>query len=291
MVKKDFLKSFCEFLKKEKGASLHTIRAYRKDVEGFLDFLKKNYSISVENTKPLHIRAFLVSLKNLKKSSSFRKISAIRTFFNYLIYEGKTEVNPASLIEMRGRERKLPSFLSVEEVFSILDSEVVMESKRDRAILEFLYDTGLRISELLSLRLKDIDLKERVVLVKGKRGKERIVPVGKKAVRAVEEYLCERNETNPESFLFWGRNNKPLSDRTVRRLVKKYSILCGIPKRVTPHTMRHTYATHLLESGADIITIQELLGHSTIASTQQYLHSSVGRLMEVYDRTHPRAKK
>jgi integrase/recombinase XerC len=291
MEEKELLKSFCEFLKREKGASPHTIRGYRRDVEDFFVFLKKNYSISIENTKPFHIRAFLISLKSLKKNSLFRKISAVRTFFNFLIYDGKIEINPASIIEMRGREKNLPSFLSVEEIFSLLDSEELKESKRDRAILEFLYDTGLRISELLSLKLRDIDFKNRVLLVRGKRGKERMVPVGEKGIKAVKEYIDERQNNAPESPLFCGRNGKPLSDRSVRRLIKKYSILCGIPKRVTPHTLRHTYATHLLEGGADIRAIQELLGHSTIASTQQYLHSSVGRLMEVYDRAHPRAKK
>ena len=291
MEEKELLKKFGEFLRQEKGTSPHTIRGYTRDVEEFLGFIKKNYSISIENTKPFHIRAFLLSLKNLKKSSLFRKISAIRTFFNFLLYEGKIEINPASLIEMRGGDKNLPSFLSVEEMFSLLDSEDLKESKRDRAILEFLYDTGLRVSELISLKLKDIDFKNRTILVKGKRGKERMVPVGEKGIKAVEEYIAERKDSAPESPLFCGRNGKPLSDRSVRRLVKKYSILCGIPKRVTPHTLRHTYATHLLESGADIRAIQELLGHSTIASTQQYLHSSVGRLMEVYDKAHPRAKK
>jgi len=291
MGEKELVKSFCDFLKEEKGASPHTVRAYKKDVEEFLGFFKRNYSISIEHAKPFHIRAFLLSLKNLKKSSLFRKISAVRTFFNFLIYAGKTEINPASLIEMRGRDKNLPSFLSVEEVFSLLDSEELNESKRDRAILEFLYDTGLRISELLSLKVKDIDFKNRIVFVKGKREKERVVPVGEKGIKAVEEYLKERTELNENSPLFCGKKGKPLSERTVRRIVKKYSLLCGIPKRVTPHTLRHSYATHLLESGADIRAIQELLGHSTIASTQQYLHSSVGRLMEVYDRAHPRAKK
>jgi integrase/recombinase XerC len=291
MEEKELLKGFCEFLKEEKGASLHTIRGYRRDVEDFFVFLKKNYSISIENTKPFHIRAFLLSLKSLKKSSLFRKISAIRTFFNFLLYAGKIEINPASLIEMRGRDKNLPSFLSVEEIFSLLDSEELKESKRDRAILEFLYDTGMRISELLSLKIKDIDFKNRIVFVKGKRGKERMVPVGEKGIKAVEEYLKERPEADAYSPLFCGRDGKPLSERTVRRIVKKYSLLCGIPKKVTPHTLRHSYATHLLEGGADIRAIQELLGHSTIASTQQYLHSSVGRLMEVYDRAHPRAKK
>lgn len=291
MKEKALIERFCEFLKREKGFSSHTIRAYKNDIEEFLGFLEKRYSIPCEHTKPFHIRAFLLSLRALKKSSSFRKISAIRTFFNFLIYEGKTEINPASLIEMRGRERNLPSFLSVEEVFTLLDSEVLKNSKRTRAIFEFLYATGVRISELLSLKLKDVDLKNRVLFVKGKRGKERVVPIGEKAVKALEEYIKERKEVNPESPLFCGKKEKPLSDRTVRRLVKKYSISCGIPKMVTPHTLRHSYATHLLESGADIRAIQELLGHSTIASTQQYLHSSVGRLMEVYDKAHPRAKK
>lgn len=288
--KMDLLR-FSSFLGAEKRASPHTVRAYMNDVEEFLLFLKKRYSIPPEKAKPLHIRSYILSLKDLKRRTIFRKLSSLRTFFNFLIYEGRMEINPAESVEMRGRERNLPSFLTVDETFRLLDSQEVLESKRDRAILELLYDSGVRVSELVSLKLKDLDLKNGVLLVKGKRGKERLVPIGKKAVTALEEYLKERADVSPESPLFSGKNGKSLSDRTVRRIVRKYSILCGIPKRVTPHTFRHSYATHLLESGADIRGIQELLGHSTIASTQQYLHSSVGRLMEVYDRAHPRAKR
>ncbi len=214
----------------------------------------------------------------------------MRTFFNFLIYEGKTELNPVELIEIKGREKNLPNFLTVDETFKILDDETI-ENRRDKAILELLYGSGVRVSELVSLRIMDLNLKEGIIFVKGKRGKERLVPMGRKAKEAIEKYLEERKDITPSSYLFSNNRGGKLTDRTVRRIVRKWSIIAGIPKKVSPHTFRHSYATHLLESGADIRGIQELLGHSTIASTEKYLHSSIGRLMEVYDKAHPRAKK
>lgn len=290
---KEYIHKYLDFLSREKGVSLHTLRAYGRDVREFLEWLYEKYGeLPPDKIRGWHIRKFLIEKgRELKPSSLMRIISSIRTFFRYLYYEGIVDANPAEGIEGRKRDKKLPSFLEVDEVISILDSAVLNSNLRDKAILELLYGTGLRVSELISLKVRDFDEDARTLRIIGKRRKERIVPVGSKAVRALKDYLSQRTQLSPDSPLIEGKDGKAISDRTVRRIVKKYALACGVYRRVHPHMLRHSYATHLLEGGADIRGIQELLGHSSIASTEVYLHSSIGRLMEVYDRAHPHAKK
>lgn len=290
---KEYVRRYISFLADEKGVSEHTLRAYKKDIEEFIGWLsERSEGISVDNVNQLHIRKYLIEKGNgLKPISIMRIISSIRMFFKYLYYEGFIDENPAEGIQVKKTGKKVPSFLEVDEIFMMLESSPLRESLRDKAILEVLYATGLRVSELVSLRVKDFDESRETLRIMGKRRKERVVPVGGKAVKALKEYLATRTHLLPDSPLFEGRGGKGISDRTVRRIVKKYAVASGVHRRVYPHMIRHSYATHLLEGGADIRGIQELLGHSSIASTEVYLHSSIGRLMEIYDKSHPHAKE
>ena len=240
------------------------------------------------------IRKYLSFLhRKNKKSSIARKISTLRSFFKYLVREQLVTANPAKSVSTPKREKPLPSTLTVDEVFRLVESpsEEEGQKSRDRAILELLYSSGIRVSELVGLNFSQLDLELGIVKVMGKRRKERIVPVGSKAIEALNAYLEERGVVNGEDPVFINSRGGRLTARSVGRLVKKYTGLSGIFRKISPHSLRHTFATHLLDSGADIREIQEMLGHASLSTTQRYTHLTMGKLMEVYDKAHPRSFK
>jgi len=283
---------FEKFLKYERNYSDHTVRAYQNDLNEFYGFMESR-EMELDNIRSRDLNLYLLTLYNKNsKSTVSRKLTTLRSFFNFLVKKGVLDNNPAKLIPLPKKEKNLPVFLSVDEVFKLLQSsqEGGVLFKRDRAILELLYSSGLRVSELSNIKILDIDRSQKVVKVMGKGGKERIVPYGSKADDAMTEYLKSRHKLNPkEDYLFLNNRGTQLSTRSIERTVKKYGFLSGIAKNISPHSLRHTFATHLLGSGADLRSIQELLGHSSLSTTQKYTHTSIEELMKIYDKVHPRA--
>ena len=301
------IQQFVHYLALERNASPHTCRCYRKDLEGFEDFLKssKMYlnlpgEVEIEKVDRMAIRKYMSFLhRKNKKSSIARKISTLRSFFRYLIREQVISSNPAKSVSSPKVEKTLPTTLTVDEAFRLMESPRGIPEKssgvskqnyaRDRAILELLYSSGLRVSELVGLNLNQLDSDLGIVRVMGKGRKERIVPVGVKAIDALKAYLEARGGLTGEDAIFINPSGGRLTARTVGRVIKKYTRHSGIFRKVSPHSLRHTFATHLLDAGADIREIQEMLGHSSLSTTQRYTHVSMGKLMEVYDKAHPRS--
>ena len=283
---------FEKFLKYERNYSDHTVRAYLNDLSEFYGFMESR-EMELDNLRSRDLNLFLLSLYNKNsKSTVSRKLTTLRSFFKFLVKKGVLDNNPAKLIPLPKKEKTLPVFLSVDEVFKLLQSsqEGGVLFKRDRAILELLYSSGLRVSELSNIKILDIDKSQKVVKVIGKGSKERMVPFGSKADQAITEYLKSRYKLNPkDDYLFLNNRGTRLSTRSIERTVKKYGFLSGITKNISPHSLRHTFATHLLGSGADLRSIQELLGHSSLSTTQKYTHTSIEELMKIYDKVHPRA--
>lgn len=285
---------FLNFLGTEKNASPHTVKNYGIDLREFFEFLKKKISAEITH---LDIRAFLAFLKsrNYSKSSIARKLACTRSFFKYLVRENQLKVNPAAGIATPKREKRLPLFLAAEEVASLLEapSKNSWDEKRDKAILEILYSSGLRVSELVGLNHEDVDLVSGLVRVRGKGKKERIIPVGAVAIKAIRDYLEHRppkdGAENLKRPLYLNRYGGRLTDRSIRRLILKYARRIALKKEVSPHTLRHSFATHMLDRGADLRSVQELLGHENLSTTQIYTHVTTKRLKEAYEAAHPRA--
>ncbi|OYT71003.1 MAG: tyrosine recombinase XerC [Chloracidobacterium sp. CP2_5A] len=303
----DYIEDFKKFLMYERNASAHTLRCYLGDLEQFHDFLcppnakGERRVVDIRDIDNITIREYLATLydKKKKKASIARKLATLRAFFRHLCREGVLELNPAQLVASPRLEKKLPNHLTVEEAMRFVempDLETVL-GKRDRAILEMLYATGVRVSELVGLNLEDIDFKSQCARVRGKGRKERIVPFGEHARKALELYLGVRSQLlahAPEdkrevNCVFFNYQGTRLTTRSVGRLIDKYIRQCSDLHHISPHSLRHSFATHLLGAGADLRAIQELLGHARLTTTQQYLHVSTDRLMEVYDRAHPKA--
>ncbi|MGH7900261.1 MAG: site-specific tyrosine recombinase/integron integrase [Thermodesulfobacteriota bacterium] len=288
----DFIKRFKNFLLSERNYSDHTIRAYMSDLSQFGRFLKER-KVDIGNVRDIDIRAYLARLYgNNSKSSISRKLTTIRTFLDFLIREGKITSNSAKLVPTPKGERRLPTFLTVDETFKLVETPDISSvlGLRDRAILELLYSSGLRVSELVGVCLNNLNLSASFVKVLGKGGVERIIPVGSKAASAIEKYMDKRPELKPkEDSLFLNSVGRRITVRSIARIVKKYTGISGIPKNISPHVLRHTFATHLLGSGADLRAIQEMLGHRNLSTTQRYTHASIEKIMEIYDKTHPRA--
>ncbi|MDI7259286.1 MAG: tyrosine recombinase XerC [Thermodesulfobacteriota bacterium] len=299
---------FVHYLENEKNASPHTCRCYRRDLEEFEKFSKdsgKELSpageLEMEKVDRMAIRRYLSFLhRRNKKSSIARKISTLRSFFRYLIREKRIASNPAKSVSTPKAEKPLPTALTVDEAFRLMESPEGFSKRspdakgknkvlRDHAILELLYSSGLRVGELVGLNLSHLDLNLGIVRVMGKGRKERIVPIGDKASEALKVYLKERGDLKDEEPLFVNLRGGRLTDRSVGRFIKKYTRCSGIVRKVSPHSLRHSFATHLLDAGADIREIQEMLGHASLSTTQRYIHLSVGKLMEVYDKAHPRS--
>ena len=305
--KDGFIHQFIHYLSVEKNASPHTCRCYRRDLEGFQDFLKNSGmvlspagKVEIEKVDRMDIRKYLSFLhRKNRKSSIARKISTLRSFYKYLVREQVIPSNPAKSVSTPKIEKTLPTTLTVDEAFRLMESPQTISEKfskgsmekglRDRAILELLYSSGLRVSELVGLNSNQLDLDLGIVKVMGKGRKERIVPVGAKAIEALVAYLKEREIVEGDEPVFVNSLGGRLTARSVGRLMKGYSRRSGIFRKVSPHSLRHTFATHLLDAGADIREIQEMLGHSSLSTTQRYTHISAGKLMEVYDKAHPRS--
>jgi integrase/recombinase XerC len=298
---------FLEALSVEKGYSVHTCRAYRRDLEEFAAYAASwddgdasgsptAARIGPSAITPLMIRGYLGVLhRKNQKSSIARKLSTLRSFFKFLQKNGAVDANPMAGLLTPKREQNLPVVLSVDDMFRLLDTieTDALLAARNRAMFETLYSCGIRVSELTGLNLFDLDPSAAVVRVFGKGGRERIVPVGRKALDAIRAYRDrlkaatgigeERN-----GALFLNARHQRLTARSVARILKKLAAACGIASPLSPHALRHTFATHLLDAGADLRSVQELLGHRHLSSTQRYTHVSMDRLMETYDKAHPR---
>jgi integrase/recombinase XerC len=292
------VEDFLRYLKVERQMSPHTLRNYRLDLGQFLKFWEDHHpDIPLQSATYRHLRPFLAqAMRGRRKTTVARKLSTLRTFFKYLQREGLVELNPARLAPTPKVEKHLPHFLTVDEAFHLLGQAKGTSNfltRRDRAILELFYASGLRLSELAGLRLQDMRLEEGVIKVWGEGAKERLAFLGKPAQEALTAYLpfrqalLRRTQTQ-EPALFLNHRGGGLSSRGIARVVGAWAKKAGLPGGLTPHALRHSFATHMLEGGADLRTVQELLGHASISSTQRYLHINVDYLLEEYDRTHPR---
>jgi len=287
--------TFIQYLKAERNASPHTLEAYNRDLQQFATFISEEFgpAFQIHKITHLHIRRYLAVIhKELSKSSIGRKLAAIRSLFRFLLRRGLLEKNPAELVSSPKREKKLPFHLDIDEVIALIEAPAAIAplSIRDRAILETLYSSGLRVSELTGMNIGGADLLAGSVRVLGKGGKERIVPLGSKAAKALDEYLEMRGNRGLNAPLFMNSRGGRLTRRSVARIVDRYMMHLETMKKASPHTLRHTFATHLLEGGADLRSIQEMLGHASLSTTQKYTHVSIDRLLEVYDKAHPKAK-
>jgi integrase/recombinase XerC len=288
---KDPTAEFLRYLDFQRGASRHTLRGYATDLAEFRAFLSREGLGDVSDADPRAIRAWLAQLheKKLAKSSIARKLASVRSCFRYLARLGVVEFNPARQVRSPRLPKRLPSFLPKDESKGLLDADAGRSEAglRDHALLELLYATGLRVAECCGLDLDDVDRRRGAVRVMGKGGKERVVPAGDAALEALDAWLLVRGEGR--GALFTNLRGGRLGTRSVHRIVKRRARAAGIDRRVTPHTLRHTFATHMLGEGADLRLIQELLGHSRLTTTQRYTHVSPEHLMKVYDSAHPRA--
>lgn len=271
--------------------------SYRADLLDFREFLVRlnDSHPSIGEIDHLAIRSYLADLqeRQLSRSTVLRKLSTLRSFFRYLSRRGYLDTDPTSALATPKVRRKLPEFLELSEVEALLsapDTKTIV-GLRDQAILELLYSTGMRVGELLALNLPDMDRQNALVKVRGKGKKERLLPVGRPAVSALENYLARRYElsSKPSQAIFLSqRGNRP-DAKSIRRRIEKYARDAGIRKKITPHTLRHTFATHMLNAGADLRSVQELLGHASLSTTQIYTHVTADRLKQVYEKAHPRA--
>ncbi len=283
-----YLDKFFTYLEIEKNYSNHTILNYRVDLKEFDGFLGKT---SLEALEYPDLRRFLAQLKgrNLKPRTLARKLSSLRSFFKYLQREDIIRSNPAKLLVTPKLDKPLPHFMSEEESVQLIEAPkgLKISSKRDKAIFEVLYSTGIRVSELVGLNVDDVDFIGNIIKVLGKGKKERMVPVGDAALNSLKEYLDDRPVRN--KFIFVNKNGTRLSDRSVRNIINKYILQEAMAQHVTPHMFRHSFATHLLNHGADLRSVQELLGHVNLSTTQIYTHLTTEKLKKVYDQAHPRA--
>jgi integrase/recombinase XerC len=304
---REYIERFANHLKYERNVSEHTLRNYLSDLEQFYDYLcppgqgGQRPQIDIRRVDHITIREYLSKLyrEKKKKTSIARKLATLRTFFKFLCREQVVQMNPARLVASPRLEKKLPKVLSVDDVIKFIetpDTSTVL-GKRDRAILELLYATGMRVSELVGLNLDDVDFRNQSIRVRGKGRRERIVPFGSKAKEALEAYLGVRGELLLEApeekrdpmALFLNYQGTRITTRSVGRMIDKYVKECAMAHDISPHSLRHSVATHLLSAGADLRAIQELLGHARLSTTQIYTQVSIERLMEIYDKTHPKA--
>lgn len=289
---------FLRYLEHQKGVSPNTLKAYRTDLALFCEVLGIENDNALKEVSHVNIRTLLASIKDSGRSkrTMARKLAAVRSLYKYLCRTGVMEGNPAASVRSPKLERHLPDFLDTSEVERLLDAPdpETFLGLRDRAILETLYGTGLRVGELVAIDVRDIDMRAGVVRVMGKGSKERLSPLGSYAVTAIKKYLASR-EANFQKrdfrrhVLFLNRFGTRLSARSVERNLHKYIATAGLGGRVTPHVLRHSFATHLLNNGADLRSVQEMLGHASLSTTQIYTHLTHERLKRIYDRAHPRA--
>ena len=299
------LTEFLQHLKYERNMSAHTLRNYESDLDQFREFLfsiENRDDFPIEQVDRLTIREWMASLHTAgrKKSSIARKLASLRTLFQFLIREGKLESNPAKMVATPKIERKLPTHLSMEDAVRFIETPDLSTDlgRRDRAILEFLYATGIRVGELVNINLGDIDVRERTARVFGKRRKERIVPFHDTALQALMLYINETRSLFLANAPLAERDGKAcflnyqgtrITTRSVGRMIDKYIKLCADVHKISPHSLRHTFATHMLDSGADLRDIQELLGHARLSTTQIYTQVSMEKMIDVYSKAHPKA--
>ncbi len=286
------IENFLNYLTLEKGYSHNTIEAYRRDLKGFFNFINKDWNDVTKEDVLSYLRE--LKKKNISQRSSSRALSAFKTFFKYLILEGAIKVNPLSGIKGMRQTKFLPTYLTIEEVEELLSLQDLSNptGKRDKAILELMYATGLRASEIVELRMEDIELDEGFIYVMGKGGKRRMVPTGEIALKYLRIYLDVREEFlsgKGSNYVFLNYTGEPLTRQGLWKIIKKYGKKIGIADKLTPHTLRHSFATHLLERGADLRSIQIMLGHSRISTTQIYTHIAAERLKRMWEKYHPRA--
>jgi len=291
---------FLNYLNVEKNCSVLTIRNYAADMALFQDFLlKRKRDFYWKELAVLDIRAYLAKLNdcNFSRRTIARRISSLRSFYKFLLRENVVKTNPFLKIRTPKLDKKLPVFLEEFEINELLEQpDDSLLGLRDQALLEVLYATGCRVSELVGLTRSRIDLSNQYVLLLGKGNKERLVPLGHTAVRALENYyvngrkkLMSKFAIKEHDMVFVNNRGTPLTDRSVRRILNKYVLSLSMQKHISPHTIRHTFATHLLEHGADLRAVQELLGHASLSTTQIYTHLTTERIATVYEKNHPRA--
>ncbi|MCK4234559.1 tyrosine recombinase XerC [candidate division WOR-3 bacterium] len=293
------VKQFLVYLEIEKQFSPYTKRSYKNDLLQFCDYLKSEFKVfDVERVSFKHIRNFVGSLirGGFKNSSAERKLAAIKSFFSFLTKKGYIKSNPARLVKSPKKEIRVPSFLTQEDAKRLMNLNYgkKLTDVRNRTILELLYGTGMRAQELCQLDIDSINISRATVKVKGKGGKERILPLGEVVFSVIQNYFNVRErllKKKEEKALFLNKFGSRLSTRSLQRIVNRYIKKVAMLSKASPHTLRHTFATHLLERGADIRSVQELLGHSSLSTTQVYTHITVGRLKKVYMKAHPRAQK
>jgi len=307
-----YLPRFLEFLKLNRNVSRHTLRAYRSDLRQFVEFSKERIGgpITTDDFDHRLVRSFLANLyeNGHSRASSARKLASVRSFARYLRNEGRLEHDFVGLVSTPKLARRMPIHLDQDEISVLIespDSDTAL-GRRDRAILELFYASGLRLSELVSLNVDDVNLRDQLVRVSGKGGKDRVVPFNQSTTDAISAYLKDHrvlvnsnNQTSGQSYrpqsavvsmpLFLNYRGGRLSSRSVDRLVRKYVVQSSVRLGVSPHALRHSFATHLLERGADLRAIQELLGHARVSTTQRYTHVNAAQITALYRRTHPRA--
>jgi len=305
------VQQFVDFLSLEKGYAANTCRAYSRDLEDFLQYFMNNRALpmtmegdgreldatDIEAVSSLVIRGYLGHLhkQKIQKTSIARKISSIRTFFKFLEKHGVISKNPAESVLTPKQDKPVPAYLTVDQVFRLLDSidTKTLAGKRNRAILETMYSAGIRVSELVGLDVPDVDFSGKSIRVLGKGNKERLVPIGQPALSAMQTYrealhLQNKLTNGDQGPLFLNKNLGRLTTRSVARLLSKAALEAGLSVPVSPHDLRHSFATHMLDAGLDLRMVQELLGHQQLSTTQKYTHVSIDRLMAAYDSAHPR---
>ncbi|MDO8525159.1 MAG: tyrosine recombinase XerC [Candidatus Omnitrophota bacterium] len=287
-----FIDKFVNYLRVEKNSSEHTIINYTVDLKSFGEFLGDKDITTLDH---LLLRKFLAEMRarNYARRTIARKLASLRSFFKFMYREGHVKTNPITAISTPKLDRKLPVVLDEGKVAKLLQcpSEDNLFGLRDKAILETIYSAGIRVSELVGLNIRNVDLIGEVIKVFGKGSKERMVPIGRPAVTALRRYLDKREEmkVKDKDAVFLGKNRTRLRDRSVRRILDKYIKACGVAEHISPHSLRHSFATHMLDRGADLRSVQELLGHANLSTTQIYTHVTMERLKSVYDKAHPRA--
>ncbi|MBU4349406.1 tyrosine recombinase XerC [bacterium] len=301
---KAHINSYISFLKNEKNYSNNTIISYKNDLIQLLNYLKSHKILEVNDEQYINrsiMRKYIVHLKksNYSARSISRKISTIRSFFNFLSREGIIKINPTINLITPKIDKKLPYFLYLQEINKLIEAppQDTVSGIRDKAILELLYGTGIRVGELVNLNIKDIDFYEKTIRIFGKGSKERILPLGAPSIKATQEYVTKRNlfmkdiaiNRNDLNALLLNRFGGRLSARSIRRIIIKYMKVAGLNKKISPHVLRHSFATHLLGGGADLRSVQELLGHESLSTTQIYTHITKERLKIIYKKSHPRS--
>jgi len=283
-----YIEKFIRYLEIEKNYSKHTIVNYQLDLEGFKSFWG---DLPLQKIDYLTLRKYLAILKekNLQARTIARRLSTLRSFFKFLTREGYIKTNPILSVSSPKLDKHLPLFLTESEAAHLIEAAASKDERglRDRAVLETFYSTGIRIAELSGLNIADVDVIGGIIKVMGKGKKERIVPIGEKALSAIRDYLDKRKKQSETLFL--NKSGRRITTRGIRNIVKKYVRIASIKKGVSAHTLRHSFATHLLNRGADLRSVQELLGHVNLSTTQIYTHLTTERLKSIYDKAHPRA--